>query len=78
MHVLGILFGLGVGKEIDEAQYLLSFPTGKGNPIFVCDALTKQIRDILGENVREARKTRSFLRAKAKHDKSLSSKATKK
>lgn len=66
-HVPGVLFMMALGKTVDESLRALAI-NNTGNPINVSKALTDDFERLMVESLMKSRKTKAFLRAKAKHD----------
>ena len=68
-HVPGILFRLSVGKQIPSAEKLLCFYSSAEHFIIVSDTITKKILQANAQNFKDAKKTKSFVKAMAKQKK---------
>jgi hypothetical protein len=75
-HVPGILFMMSLGKTVDENTRAIAI-TSAGNPINISQRLTNSFQSLMVETVRNSRKTRALLQAKAKVDARIARAATK-
>lgn len=68
-HVPGVLFRLSVGKQISLAEKTLCFYASAQNFVVVSDTVTKKILQANAERLNESTRTKSYKKARAKHEK---------
>jgi hypothetical protein len=66
LHVPGVLFTLSVGRRIPMEMRMTCFHERPGHPIFVSKDIIGKYGGMLGAHFRKSRKTKAYLKLKAK------------
>jgi hypothetical protein len=74
-YVLGVLFVIHVGKQVRDASNLC-FYQNPGHPIWVWDQIHSDFEKVFATQYRNAYKTQSLFRAKARREKALAALAS--
>jgi hypothetical protein len=68
VYVPGVLFMLNVGKTVDESMRWLCVYQNPGHPINIAEELTDRHEGLMVKSVLGSRKTKAYLKARAKAD----------